>query len=185
MTARWGAALVAALAVAACDRAAEQGAAANETPSPANATTAAPIELTSQYERWGEPSCRMDLKRKADGAHVAWIGSGEYGVLLGSHVDAIETLPNATDLGLKLRADGDPKREVAAKGQRGDAESDSANYLEIILDQPQRALIDGADRVAVMRAGKVLVELPVGTLADLESVAESCTDGGPGQFPEE
>jgi hypothetical protein len=185
MKARWGAALVAALAVAACDRAAEPGAAANEIASPANAAADAPVALAAQYEPWGEPGCHMVLKRKSDGMHLAWVQGSEYGVSLNTHLDSIAELPNATDLGLRLRADGDPKREVAAKGQRGDSDSDSSTYVEIILDAPQRALIDGAERIAVMRAGKALIELPVDTLADLESVAEECTPGGPGRYVEE
>jgi hypothetical protein len=185
MTARWGAALVAALAVAACDRAAEPGAAANEIASPANVSADAPSPLAAQYEPWGEPACHMVLKRKSDGMHLAWVQGSEYGVSLNTHLDSIAELPNATDLGLRLRADGDPKREVPARGQRGDSDSDSSTYVEIILDAPQRALIDGAERIAVMREGKALIELPVDTLADLQSVAEECTPGGPGRYVEE
>lgn len=185
MTRRWSAVLVAALALAACDRAAEPPAVANEVAAPANAAATAPGLLAAQFEPWSEPGCRMDLKHKSDGMHLAWVQGSDYGVQLGTHVDAIETLPNLTDLGLRLRADGDPKREVAAKGQRGDSDSDSSTFVEIILDAPQRALIDGAERIAVMRGGATLVELPVGTLADLESVAEECTPGGPGRYVEE
>ena len=183
MKAASSAALAVLLAATACERAADPAPPANGAAAPGKAAVQAP--LAAQYEPWGEASCGMVLKGKPDGAHVAWIGGSDYGVLLGAHVEAIRTLPHASDLGLRLRADGDPKREVAAKGQRGDSESDSANYIEVILDKPQRDLIDGAERIAVVRADKVLVELPVDTLADLESVAEACTPGGPGQYPEE
>ena len=152
-------------------------------PAKISATPAA--AAAAQYEPWEEPSCRMNLKDKGGARHAAWVGAGEYGVLLQTHLDAIDTLPHATDLALKLRADGDPRREVPAKGTRGNDESDSANYLTIILDKPQRALIDGAERIAVMRGGTSLIELPVDTLADLESVAEACTTGKPGEFPNE
>lgn len=179
MTGKGCAALALLLATAACDRAAAPGNAA------ANEAAPAPGPLAARYEPWGEPGCHMVLKRKSDGMHLAWVQGSDYGVSLGTHVEAIETLPNLTDLGLRLRADGDPTREVAAKGRRGDSDSDSSNFIELILDAPQRALVDGAERIAVMRGGAALVELPVGTLADLESVAAECTPGGPGRYVEE
>ena len=163
-------------------RGSDQAAAPEAAAEPAQAPQPA---LAAQYEPWGEPACHMVLKRKSDGMHLAWVQGSDYGVSLNTHLDSIAELPNLTDLGLRLRADGDPKREVAARGRRGDSDSDSSTFVEIILDAPQRALIDGAERVAVMRQGKALVELPVDSLADLQSVAEECTPGGPGRYVEE
>ena len=148
----------------------------------ANVATTAPAASTLQYEPWGKAGCHMILKDRANGAHTAWVEANDYGLFLSTHIDTIETLPHATDLGLRLRADGDLRREIAAKGQRGDDESDSANYLTIILDRPQRQFVDGAKRIAVMRGEAMLIELPVDTLADLEPIAEECTPGAPGQY---
>lgn len=78
-----------------------------------------------------------------------------------------------------------PRAGGAAKGQRGDSDRDSSTFVEIILDAPQRALIDGAERIAMMRGSTVLIELPVDPLADLQSVAEEGTPGGPGRYVEE
>jgi len=147
----------------------------------ANVATAPPAASAPQYEPWDDAGCYRTLKDRANGAHTAWVEANDYGLFLNTHIDAFETLPHATDLGFRLRADGDPQREIAAKGQRGDDESDSANYLSIILDQPQRRFVAGAKRIAVVRGEAMLIELPVDTLADLEPIAEECTPGAPGQ----
>ena len=148
----------------------------------ASAAASAPTAGTPQYRPWREAGCRMILEGSAVGEHTAWVEANDYGLFFNTHIDAIKSLPHATDLGLRLRADGDLRREIAARGQRGDEESDSTNYLSIILDTPQRRFVASAERIAVVRGDTTLIELPVDTLVDLETIADKCTLGGPGEY---
>ena len=157
-------------------------------PSDAQSAQASPAEDVAQhYDPWEVSSCRVLLKNRADGAHVAWVATyQDYGMHLETHVDDIESLPHATDLGLRLRADGDPRREIAARAQRGDDESDSANILSVILDSPQRELIDSAARkLALVRGKGTLMEIPVESLPDLQPIAKECGARDPGDHVNE
>ena len=154
----------------------------NQRETTASAAAAAPTVGTPQYKPWSEAGCRMTLENSAVGEHTAWVEANDHGLFFNTHINAIESLPRATDLELRLRADGDLRREIAARGQRGDEESDSTNYLSIILDAPQRRLVASAEWIAVVRGETTLIELPVGTLVDLETIADKCTLGGPGEY---
>ena len=157
-------------------------------PSGAQATDGSPAaDVAQHYEPWEVSSCRVLLKSRADGEHVAWVAAyQDYGMHLETHVDDIESLPHATDLGIRLRADGDPKREITARAQRGDDESDSANILSVILDSPQRKLIDSSARkLALVRGSETLIEIPVESLPDLEPIAKECGAREPGDHVNE
>lgn len=157
-------------------------------PSDAQSAHASPdADVAQRYDPWEVSSCRVLLKNRADGAHVAWIAtSQDYGMHLETHVHDIESLPHVTDLGLRLRADGDPKREIAARAQRGDDESDSANLLSVILDSPQRKFIDSAAaKLTLVRGNRTLIEIPVESLPDLEPIAKECGAREPGDHVNE
>jgi hypothetical protein len=134
------------------------------------------------------PSWRMDTEcywqlPQVDGGEAlqGWLAGSDDGIVLNLvNNDAIEKLPLSDSLELTLRADGDPKREVAASGAHGDG--DGATLLAIVINPPQRALMDGAERLSVDHKGQAVAELSL-LGAPKSAVYAACdTDGGPGRI---
>jgi hypothetical protein len=129
-----------------------------------------------------DTECYWELPQ-VDGAEAlqGWLAGSDDGIVLSLvNSDAIEKLPVSDSLELTLRADEDPKRAVPARGDHG--EGDSATLLQIVIDPPQRALMDGAKRLSVSHEAQPVAELSL-LGAPKSAIYAACdTDGGPGRI---
>ena len=154
--------------------------------SPAGLPTVALVIASpaAAFPPWkSEGPCYWVLTYPDGVAHRAWMGGGETGVFLNIVDDALPSWPVSDALDISLKADGAPPRSVKARGSHRDG--DSATLLNIILDEPQRALIAGADAITVASRGRTPFTLP---MAGSPSRAElDACDGnpGPGEFSNE
>ena len=159
----------------------------NEAADPPAANMAS-SELAAALSGNAGPRWRMDTEcywqlPQVDGGDAlqGWLAGSDDGIVLNLvNSDAIEKLPVSHSLELTLRADGDPKREVSALGSHGDG--DGATLLAIVIDPPQRALMDGAERLSVGHKGQAVAELSL-LGAPKSAVYAACdSDGGPGRI---
>jgi hypothetical protein len=152
------------------------------------AANRASVEPAAAVSGNAGPRWRMDTEcywelPQVDGGEAlqGWLAGSDDGIVLNLvNSDAIEKLPVSDSLELTLRADGDPKLEVAASGAHSDG--DGATLLAVVIDPPQRALMDGAGRLSVGHKGQAVAELSL-LGAPKSAVYAACdTDGGPGRI---